>query len=176
MHNTIQYNNKSKSYYKQYNSISHIFKNIYLSNYKKACDLNELRKNNISTILFLGSKNKDIKILNMYNDNGIEHHFTHLEDKNDAKLSKCYDQTWDIINKNINKNKNILLHCNCGISRSPALVAYYLLRIAHCGLGHKLSHVLLWDILYFIYNHRPCIKLRNTFVKQLESYEKSLLI
>jgi hypothetical protein len=108
--------------------ISHIHKNIYISDIYNACNINELKTHNIKAVLHLGDCNKSQVILQKYIDNCINNKFLEIKDTLKSDISECFEESYEFINFHVNKRNNILIHCKKGISRSPSIVAYYLLR------------------------------------------------
>jgi protein tyrosine phosphatase len=155
--------------------ISHIFNNIYISDYTKACDITDLKSADIGAVLFLGCKNKPLEILESYTANHIDHKFIGITDTKNSDLKKCYNPSWKYINDHITNNTNILVHCNRGISRSPSIVAYYLLRMIHKCASEHIEQPMLLDIMSLIHKHRPCINPNPGFMYQLQEYEQHLI-
>jgi protein tyrosine phosphatase len=108
--------------------ISHIHKNIYISDIYNACDINELKIHNIKAILHLGDFNKSQGVLQKYIDNCINNKFLEIRDTLKSDISECFEESYGFINFHVKQRNNILIHCKKGISRSPSIVAYYLLR------------------------------------------------
>jgi predicted protein tyrosine phosphatase len=159
------------------NVISHIYKNIYLSNYKNAENISKLNDHKIGAVLHIGRHPKSHKIQKQYDENSINHTFINMSDTIYANISDCFETAWQFINKNVEENRNILIHCRQGVSRSPTIVAYYLMRIVY---EHKLKHhsklqPLLNEILDLIHLYRPCTNPNINFILQLKMYEKTIL-
>lgn len=157
---------------KYYCSISQIYKNIFISDIKNACDVYELKRYNIKAVLYLGTSNKDCKLLDRYADNNISHKFLQIGDTNKAHISDCFEPAWNFINNHVDRGNSILIHCVKGISRSPTIVTYYLTR----KIQEKMSLVgnieyVVDDILDLIKEYRPCINPNKNFIKQLKNYE-----
>jgi uncharacterized protein YejL (UPF0352 family) len=155
--------------------ISHIFNNIYISNYDRSCDISALKNIGIGSVLFLGCKNKTPEMLDSYMTNKIDHKFIKIADTKDSDLKKCYKQVWEYINNQITSNTNILVHCMRGVSRSPTIVAYYLLRMMHKYSGKHIEKPVLTDVMSLIHKHRPCVKPNPGFMYQLQEYEQYLI-
>lgn len=159
------------------NYISHIYKQIYLSNYKNAERISMLNDHHIGAVLYIGKCPKSPKIQKLYDENSINHIFIHMDDTIDANISDCFETSWKFINENVNNGKNILVHCRQGISRSPTIVAYYLMRMLY---EYKLKHnskiqPYLNEILDLIHLYRPCVKPNINFILQLKMYENKFL-
>ncbi len=58
-----------------------------------------------------------------------KHLYIPLIDSGDAKLIPHLQPAWAFIDKQLKEDKNVLVHCKMGISRSPALVCAYLMKI-----------------------------------------------
>ena len=119
------------------NMLSHIYKYMYLSNHKNSENIYKIKKQNWGC-LYIGNKPKDPCVLNQYDENGISYEFIYMEDNINANISDCFETAWKFINNNTNNNTNVLVHCRKGISLSPSIVAYYLMRILY---EHNLSNM-----------------------------------
>lgn len=152
--------------------ISHIYKNIYISDIYHSNNIKELSKYNIKAILYLGNTDKSKEILNSYIKLGIDYKFLKVIDTCDSNISACFEPSWNFINQHIIQNKNILIHCRKGISRSPTIVAYFLTRkmLEHMKTKGHIEPVLM-DILILMKKNRPCINPNRFFLKQLKNYE-----
>jgi protein-tyrosine phosphatase len=153
-------------------AISHIYKNIYISDIEHALNINELNKNKINAVLYLGTHNKAHSILNKYQTNNISHKFLKISDTCDSNITECFEPSWNYINEKIKNGCNILIHCKMGISRSPTIVAYYLTRKMHEHMINKgFVEPVLDDVLTLIKMNRPCSHPNKYFIQQLKSYE-----
>ncbi len=74
-------------------------------------------------------------------------------------LSAYFDNTTDFIEKELAKGNKVLVHCGAGISRSPTIVAAYLVK----KKGMKLE-----DIIELFLDKRPIIYMAPIFVKELK--------
>lgn len=154
--------------------ISHIYKNIYISDIQHSYNIIKLITNDIWAILYLGTSNKSQKILDLYKTCGIDHLFLKINDADNSDISRCFQPAWEFINKNVKSGYNILIHCKKGISRSPAIVAYYLMRKMYERMKIKCyMEPIMDDVLKLIYINRPCSNLNKTFIQQLKKYEHS---
>jgi len=158
--------------------ISHIYKNIYISDLYYSYNVDRLNKHNIKAILYLGDGNKPGHVLKLYEDNNITHKFLKIKDMTSYNLSDSFNASWEFLNEHVKKNYNILVHCKQGISRSPTIVAHFLMRKMHEYNFHRKS---AWDksneritgeILELIHINRPCSNPNKSFIRQLEKYEE----
>jgi predicted protein tyrosine phosphatase len=157
--------------------LSHIYNHVFISNYKVAKNIDILNKNNIETVLYVGSQPNSNIIKSNYNKNNINHAFVYMTDTIDTNINDCFEQAWSVITDSVEQKKNILVHCRQGVSRSPTVVAYYLMRILydHKVKQSKTMRPVLNEVLDLIQMYRPCIKPNINFVTQLKHYEKKLL-
>jgi protein-tyrosine phosphatase len=70
-----------------------------------------------------------------------------------------------ILDSQKEKEKNILIHCAAGISRSPTIVLAYLMKYHEMNLN---------DALRFVQEKRPIIHPNPGFQKQLQEYANEL--
>ena len=120
----------------------------------------------------MGVKNKSREILKTYTNVNIDHKFLEIKDNSTADISDLFEPAWEYINNHVTKNHNILIHCKQGISRSPTIVAYYLVRKMHERMKKKgYAESILDDVLELIQIYRPCSKPNKNFIKQLKKYE-----
>jgi protein-tyrosine phosphatase len=131
--------------------------------------------------LYLGnvkhSQNKSIlqeyqivSIIDISNDNvtpipNIEYLTFHVDDQIETNIHQFFQPTFEFINKNHQNQKNVLVHCSFGISRSPTLVTSYLMKQYSWSLEKSLK---------FIKNKREIIFPNEGFMSQLIEYEKEL--
>lgn len=87
-----------------------------------------------------------------------------LSDEETSNIKQFFEQTNEFIQKAISKDKNILIHCRAGLSRSPTIVCAYLMKY------HKLN---LMDAMIKISDKRGICPNRG-FWHQLEEYEQEL--
>ena len=106
----------------------HIIDNIFLSNIQDAHNLGLIKSNNINMVIRLSEDSNT----SIYPDN-IEFYNFEIEDNCLYKKELIrFSETIQYIIL-ANPNKNILIHCNEGQSRSVSVIIFYLMTI------HKLS-------------------------------------
>lgn len=138
---------------------TYIIDNIYLGSAFNASNYNSLKQNNIGLII-----NMTNEISNYYENDMIYKKYG-LYDNNKEPIVQYLDKTFeDIIEFQQNyPNKNILIHCFMGASRSASILTYYI---------HKKYNLNINDSILFIKNKREIINLTTLFYNQLLDIEK----
>jgi hypothetical protein len=153
------------------NTISKITERIFCSGFAVAQSPVILEKNAIKGVLTIG----DITIppiKSNYMKNKISHLQLSIEDDPKADLSVHFDIIYKFINQFNEKKYNVLVHCDQGISRSPAVILYFL--IAKIYKTKKPDKPALSSIYKLIKEKRNCIDINPGFIKSIEKYEASL--
>lgn len=155
-------------------AISHIYKNIYISNYERSLDMADLRQHRIGAILYLGVRQKNDSVLQQYKKRGIAHKFIYMEDTLQENISESLQKSFKFMSHHTD---NILVHCMKGISRSPTVVAHYLLRLIHNHIKTSEYHddLILQEVLELLSNFRPCVNPNASFIKQLHIHEYMMI-
>ena len=137
--------------------MNYIIDNIYLGDRFAAANLENLKKNNITTVV-----NCAREVVSNYTD--IRYIELSLEDYEDEKIFPKFEVAYKFIKKH--PENNILVHCAAGMSRSASVVIYYLMK------EYK------WDFetcLNYTKERRPVVSLNPGYEQQLtEYYEKNL--
>jgi len=80
-------------------------------------------------------------------------------------LKGYYQPAYDFIEKYLNRDENVLVHCKGGMSRSPAIICSYLMK----------KHGLPFDKSYqLVKSRRRVVDINEGFQKELRVYEKQL--
>lgn len=136
--------------------------NLYLGNFN-AAEYNVLMKNNISAVVCLTKYSQnyqselDQQITLLHIDNIAED--LAAETFSLDKLVKSVN----FINAQIKLNKNVLVHCKAGASRSPTVVIAYLMRKFNLNVAE--ACLFLKEKAYYI---------NPTFISLLEEYDQFL--
>ena len=132
--------------------MNHIFKNIYLGDYRAALDENYLKMYDILYVVNcaaeLNNEYKDLKSFELY-----------LYDMPSEIIIPIFEKAYDFVKRHL--NHNILVHCYMGISRSSSFVVFYLMK--ENG----------WDYntcIEFIRKKRPIADPNYGFESQLKEY------
>ena len=137
--------------------MNYIIDNIFLGDRYAAADIENLKKNNITTVVNcakeVASNYTDIRLIELS-----------FEDYEGETIFPKFEVAYKFIKKH--PENNILVHCSAGMSRSASVVIYYLMK------EYK------WDFktcLNYTKEKRPVISLNPGYEQQLiEYYEKNL--
>ena len=138
--------------------LSQILSWLYLGSFANACDLEELKRNNIKYIL-----NCAVECKNENLPSDIKELHLKLVDEPEFDITKHFKQTNDFINKVRTAGGNLLVHCKVGLSRSPTVIIAYLIKYYEFTADSAIN---------FIKRKRPQIIPNQGFIKQLYEYEK----
>ena len=130
----------------------HIIDNIYLGSAYNAASLYKLKE--IYKIKLVINATKEIS--NYYPDD-FEYKNYDLADVNNDSIAEYLEDAYKIINEN--QNKNILVHCFMGASRSASLVSYYIMKKYNESLD---------DAVQFISEKRKIVNINTTFAQELK--------
>lgn len=67
--------------------------------------------------------------------------YHHVNWSHNSKISVDLDRLTDIIHEATTQNKKVLVHCQCGVSRSASLIVAYIMRFFQMGLNDAYSHL-----------------------------------
>lgn len=141
--------------------MSEIIPGLYLGGEEVAKNNKLLKKNNVSTIL-----NITIHIP-FYHETEFEYHRVPIIDDPSVDIKQYFDETFKIIDETIRNNKQILIHCQAGISRSVTIVIAYIM---------KKYNIKMNEAYKIVHKSRPCISPNLGFCGQLMLYEKELIL
>lgn len=135
--------------------MSKITNNLYLGSLSDAKNPKFINDNKIEIIIWLSDEYHNINNIFIVEDFPTEAN----------KLFNLLPDIYDIINNN--DQKNILIHCTEGVSRSPAAVIYYLIR------KYKQNYQTAYN---FVKKKRPIINPNFGFANILKKYEDNIYI
>ncbi|KAJ3430275.1 dual-specificity protein phosphatase sdp1-related [Anaeramoeba flamelloides] len=137
---------------------------LWLGSLRTANNENILKILKIKRIINLAIEVEEEKSLDLdlYSKLGIEHLSIPFDDQVNIDIIKIVDQVADLINENETK---ILVHCRLGISRSSAVIIYYLMKY------QNLSYQQAYE---WVKCCRSLIDPNTGFVNQLIGLEKQL--
>ena len=148
--------------------VSHIIDNIYLGNVKGGNNDRLLKEYNIKAIVRILNPDSIIMhklrdITNSNEQNNINFHYIDLYDHPHDHLIKHVDKFIEFMNDN--QDKNILIHCMMGISRSASFTIIYLI---------KKYSMTFDDAVKFVKNKRNIINPNGGFLYQIKKYYDSI--
>lgn len=115
--------------------ITEILPWLYLGDYEDSQNMELLSKLKISHIVN-ATKEPHSPKLNQYTQL-----YLHLSDNIDENISQVFVTVYNFLEKVRLQNKKVLVHCKCGISRSPSLVIYYLMKTQGTSYSETLDKV-----------------------------------
>lgn len=161
-HNSYIINNQSfNKHISDYTNVSKINKNIFLGNWSISCNEKFLKNNNIKYIVCIENIKKPDYINNIYKKLGIKHVQFFIEDLDNKNIYQYFNESTNIIDKVINNDLNILIHCQAGISRSTTILMAYLI---------SKKNMTPIDAFNYILKKRPVISPNNGFIRQLNEW------
>jgi hypothetical protein len=132
---------------------------LYLGGASSALGREEMNKHRIDCVLNISTEL----------DNCFEGEFEYkriaIADEAESDIGKHLDEACDWIEKSRKAEKNVLVHCLAGMSRSATLVIAYLMKY------EKMS---LWEAYWHVKERRFCINPNTGFKARLIDYEKQL--
>lgn len=134
-------------------SICEILPWLYLGSQDVTHDYQLVKSNNISHILSIGVPAPEYE--------GITSTFVNALDLEEFPIASILPQCIDVINDAKRQLKTVYVHCNAGISRSPTVVAAYLMQ--HDNLTSD-------EAVNRIREKRPKVRPNAGFLKQLREW------
>jgi dual specificity MAP kinase phosphatase len=141
--------------------MSEVFPGLYLGNARDAEDLNLLKQHEIKTVINISTS------IPCYfeNEKVFEYHRLPCHDSPNQNILQYFETTFEYIHEKLLMNKNILVHCQGGVSRSPSFIIGYLMRY----------HSKTFDEAYTIVkDKRSIINPNFNFLGQLTQYQQML--
>ena len=162
--NTVKRMNESqyliKDIYNLSNSINLIIDNIYIGNAYSSSNYYILNENNIGLIV-----NVTEEIPNYYENfnNEFEYIQIKIKDHNDKSLFEYLELSLSKINTYIKNhpNKNILIHCYMGASRSATILSAYLIKYYNLNVE---------DSIQLIKSKRDLVNINTSFIEDLNQF------
>lgn len=111
----------------------------------------------------------------------IKHYYYQVFDLPDQDISYLFEPIYRIIYYALERNKNILIHCQAGISRSVSVLISFFISCLKYSPDYVLPYVPkrfpTWtdSFLSFIRENRPIANPNPGFMRQLYGYEEKML-
>jgi len=144
---------------KTVSDITHIIDNIYLGNFESANDHKIIKKHKIGVIVRILDTEMITILKHEDTEPDITYHYIDIYDHPGQNIQKFFSSFLKFLKKH--KEKNILIHCLMGISRSPSFV------ILHLVKNYQLN---LIDAIKYVKKQRPCIKPLKEFIYQIADF------
>ena len=138
---------------------SKIFSWLYLGSYQNACNSKDLKDLKIGYVLNCAAECENKNFAD------IIYFQVKLNDFPNFNISSFFKKTNEFINKAKLSGKNILIHCQLGISRSTTCLIAYMIKY----LGYTTV-----TALQYIKTKRPHIMPNFGFLQQLKNYEQQI--
>ena len=135
---------------------SKILERLFVGSAKNAADLESLERNNIHLVI-----NATEEIDNFYEGSTYEYIRISLKDDKETLISsheEIFEAAVDSIHDAIENEKNVLVHCFMGASRSVAVVCRYLIKY------HQMSSN---DAYNMVKEKRVCAAINQNFMSYL---------
>ncbi|KAJ7374776.1 dual specificity phosphatase 19 [Desmophyllum pertusum] len=131
---------------------------LFISSQDGAQNMEELRRNNITHILNVGTG-----IRNAFPQD-FDYKTVEILDLPEIQICHYFPEMFNFITDSF-KNGAVLVHCNAGVSRSATVVLGYLMSSNRWSLE---------DAMKILREARPCVKPNEGFLRQLQVYQKEL--
>ena len=139
--------------------LSQILHWLFLGNFENACDIKELRRNNIGYIL-----NCAIECKNKTLPKSIQELHLDVRDEPEFNIIKYFDKSNEFINKVRTEGGSILVHCKMGLSRSPTFIIAFLIKYYGFTVDSAIN---------YLKRKRPYVNINHGFIEQLHQYEST---
>ncbi|KAI5122465.1 hypothetical protein M0805_008776 [Coniferiporia weirii] len=138
-----------------------ILPNLLLGPFQASRSLETLRKENITHIVCIRDAKEAFSVRPRFEDQ-FSYLVLDVEDNEEQNLIRLFPQAKQFIDAAIFNGGRVLVHCNGGISLSPAFVVMYVMQY------YQMS----WeDALHTVQNRRYCISPNGGFLTQIKEYE-----
>ena len=159
------------------NQFSELTKHVYLSSWVGASNREALKDYSIERIICLSGEKKPRSLMDTYDVYNIEHKALPLMDSPEEDISRYFELVYVEIQKSVENDENILVHCHAGSSLSASYIMYYYLKrfyMTNFGKDVKRDYEMvspqnfyLIDIIKFVKQYRSCVEPNAEFIHQL---------
>ncbi|XP_071984747.1 dual specificity protein phosphatase 12 isoform X2 [Engystomops pustulosus] len=135
-----------------------VLSGLYVGSVCDAMDIQSLQVAGITHILTID--NSELKDLH----HSFQKKFIQLLDDSSADLLSCLPECLHFLKDALEKKGScVLVHCHAGLSRSPAVIAAYLMNTTRCTFEEAYQR---------LQDKKPDIKINEEFVNQLAIFEE----
>lgn len=132
---------------------------LYLGSITAVLDPSILKEHDIHHLVQV----LDVPWLPAYEEDGYECYRLDVLDTESQDLRPHLEDTVEDIDSALRRGRNVLVHCQQGVSRSAAIVIAYLIRKRGMSFDSAVT---------FVRQRRPCIKPNSGFVRCLQEWER----
>ncbi|KZS89096.1 phosphatases II [Sistotremastrum niveocremeum HHB9708] len=130
---------------------------LYMGSMAASLDIDLLRSHQIKNI---------VQVLDvdwgMLSDKGLDYYQVNLADRTSANIIPHLNGACDYIRSHLSQGRNVLVHCQQGVSRSCAIIIAYLMRERGLSFDESLA---------LIKARRACAKPNDGFIRQLRAWQ-----
>lgn len=138
-----------------------ILPGLLLGPFQASKSLDTLQSHGVTHIVCIRDQKEAFSVKPRFPD-----HFRYLvldvEDNEEQNVIRLFPEADQFIQQALDQGGKVLVHCNGGISLSPAFVVMFVMR--HCHLSWE-------DALHLVQNRRYCISPNGGFLTQIKEYE-----
>lgn len=142
-----------------------IIPGLFLGSYLDAIDIAKLKRLGIGAVLNVAHFENRTRSNYAHQLPGMVYMGIPMEDSESFPIERFFPKTNEFIQANLHKNRNVLVHCMAGVSRSVTVVAAYLMAVE----GMQME-----EALRLIRSRRPIAGPNHGFLKALQNYGKLL--
>lgn len=138
-----------------------ILPGLLLGPFAASKSLETLKQHGVTHIVCIRDAKEAFSVRPRYPDE-FEYMVLNVEDNEEQNLIRLFPGAKQFIDEAINSGGRVLVHCNGGISLSPAFVVMFVMQ--HYQLSWE-------DALHMVQNRRYCISPNGGFLTQIKEYE-----
>ncbi|KAF5382787.1 hypothetical protein D9615_002753 [Tricholomella constricta] len=161
MRNMIQGPGDVEWRYEMRRECQEILPNLWLGPFVVSKSLDTLRQLKITHIVCIRDVKEAFSVRPRFQE-----HFTYMvldvEDNEEQNLIRVFPAAKQFIDEALASDGRVLVHCNGGISLSPAFVVMFTMQ--HFSISWE-------DALHYVQNRRYCISPNGGFLTQIKEYE-----
>jgi len=148
---------QDKDYWTRRSDLQEVIPHLFITSYRGACNKELLLQAKMTHVLIAASH------LEKKFPESFVYKQINILDLPDEPISSYFEEVFQWMEEAIDKNGNVLVHCNAGISRSASFIIGYLM------VTQKISYKEAFNLLQ---SKRSCISPNRGFIRQLKILEK----
>ncbi|KAG9315569.1 phosphatases II [Chiua virens] len=138
-----------------------ILPGLLLGPFQASKSLETLKSLGVTHIVCIRDQKEAFSVRPRFPDQ-FEYLVLNVEDNEEQNVIRLFPEADQFIQHALGQGGKVLVHCNGGISLSPAFVVMFVMR--HCHLSWE-------DALHLVQNRRYCISPNGGFLTQIKEYE-----